>query len=90
MNEYENAIIAFDDVLGSSNSENVDQFFIGGRHNNLNVHYLSESRFDIPKRTIRTFSNKINPFNQFLKDMENIYKDAWGYDMSYDEIKHLC
>ena len=22
--------------------------------------------------------------------MENIYRDVGGYDMSYDEIKHLC
>ena len=35
LNEYENAIIVFDDILGSSNSRYVDQFFIRGRHNKL-------------------------------------------------------
>ena len=35
-------------------------------------------------------SNKINLYNQTLKDSENIYKDVGGYDMSYDEFKELC
>ena len=29
-------------------------------------------------------------FNQTKKDIENIYKHAGGYDMSYDECKQLC
>ena len=34
LNEYENAMVVFDDILGSSNSRFIDQFFIRGRHNN--------------------------------------------------------
>ena len=37
LNEYENGIIVFDDILGSSNSRFIDQFFIRGRHNNLDI-----------------------------------------------------
>ena len=33
LNEYENAIIVFDDFPGSSNVGFIDQFFIRGRHN---------------------------------------------------------
>ena len=76
--------------MGLSNSKNIDQFFIRGRHNNLEIYYLSQSYFDLPKRTIRNNSNKIFPFNQALKDLENIYRDVGGYDMSYDEFKELC
>ena len=32
LNEYENGIIVFDDILGSSNSRFIDQFFNRGRH----------------------------------------------------------
>ena len=35
LNEYKNAVINFHDVLGSSNSKYIDQFFIRGRHNNF-------------------------------------------------------
>ena len=90
LNEYENGIIVFDDVLGSSNSRLIDQFFIRGRHNNLDIYYLSQSYFDLPKRTIRNNSNKIILCNQTLKDIEHIYRDVAGYDMKYDEFKELC
>ena len=90
LNEYENGIIVFDDILGSSNSRFIDQFFIRGRHNNLDNFYLSQSYFDLPKRTIRNNSNKIILFNQTLKDIEHIYRDVAGYDMNYDEFKDLC
>ena len=90
LNEYENGIIVFDDILGSSNSRFIDQFFIRGRHNNLDIYYLSQSYFDLPKRSIRNNSNKIIQFNQTLKDIEHIYRDVAGYDMNYDEFKDLC
>ena len=90
LNEYENGIIVFDDILGSSNSRFIDQFFIRGRHNNLDNYYLSQSYFDLPKRTIRNNSNKIILFNQTLKDIEHINRDVAGYDMNYDEFKEFC
>ena len=90
LNEYKIGIIVFDDILGSSKSRYIDQFFIRGRHNNLVIYYLSQSYFDVPKRTIRNNSNKIILFNQTLKDIEHIYRDVAGYDMNYDEFKDLC
>ena len=42
INEYENDVIVFDDFLGSSKSKYIDQFFIGGRHDNLQIYYLSQ------------------------------------------------
>ena len=42
------------------------------------------------KRTLRKNSNKIIRFNQTLKDIEHIYRDFSGYDMSYDEFEDLC
>ena len=38
LNEYENGIIVLDEILGSSNSRFIDQFFIRGRHNNLDIY----------------------------------------------------
>ena len=90
LNEYKNGIINFDDILGSSNSRFLDQFFIRGRQNNLYIYYLSQSYFDLPKRTIRKNSNKIILFNQTSKDIKHIYRDVAGYDMNYDEFKGLC
>ena len=58
LNEYENGIIVFDDILGSSNSRVIDQFFIRGRHKNLDIYYLSQSCFKLPNRTIRNNCKK--------------------------------
>ena len=90
LKEYENAILVFDDVSGSSNSRYIEQFFIRGRHDNLDIYCLSQSFFDSPKTTIRNNSNKILLFNQTLKDVENLNRDVGGYDMSYDEFVQIC
>ena len=90
LNEYQNGIIVFDDILGSSKSRFIDQCFIRGRHNNLEIYYLSQPYFDLPKRTIQNNVKKIVLFNQTLKDIEHIYRDVAGYDMNYDEFKDLC
>ena len=90
LNEYQNAIIGFDDLLGSTNSRDIDEYFIRGRHNNFYICYLSQSSFNLPKRTIQKKSNKFIFFNQTLKDIENIYRDDGGYDMSSDEFKQFC
>ena len=37
LKEYENGVIVFDDVLSSSNSRFIDQFFIRGRHSLLDI-----------------------------------------------------
>ena len=90
LNEYENGIIVFDDILGSSNSRSIDHFFIRRRHINSEIYHLSQSYFDLPKRTIRNISNKTILFNQMLKDIEHIYRDVAGYDMNCDEFKEFC
>ena len=43
LNQYENAIIVFDDFSGSSNSRYMDHFYIGGKHNNLDKYFLSQT-----------------------------------------------
>ena len=42
LSEYENGIIVFDDISGSSNSRFIDHFLIRGQHNNLDIYYLSQ------------------------------------------------
>ena len=50
--DHENAIIVFDDVLGSSNSRYINKFFISGQYVKLEIYYLSQSYFDWQKWTI--------------------------------------
>ena len=87
--DYQNCCVVFDDML-DSNQKLIDPFFTRGRHNDLDVYYLSQSYFDLPLRTIRNNSNIIILFQQTLKDVMNIYSDIAGFDMSYEEFKSLC
>ena len=87
--DFQNCCVVFDDML-DSNQKLIDPFFTRGRHNDLDVYYLSQSYFDLPKRTIRNNSNIIILFQQTLKDVEHIYRDIAGFDMSNDEVKSLC
>ena len=38
LNEYENCVIVIDDILGSTNSNFIDQYSIRGRHNHLDIY----------------------------------------------------
>ena len=87
--DFQNCCVVFDDMLDTS-QKIIDPFFTRGRHNDLDVFYLSQSYFDLPKRTIRNNSNIIILFQQTLKDVEHIYRDIAGFDMFYDEFKELC
>ena len=49
---FQNCCVVFDDLL-DSNQNLIDPFFTRGTHNDLDVYYLSQSYFDLPKRTIR-------------------------------------
>ena len=73
-----------------SNQKLLDPFFTRGRHNLCDVYYLSQSYFKVPKKTIRNNLNIIIFFQQTLEDIEHIYRDIAGFDMSYDEFKELC
>ena len=61
LESYENRIVFSDDLLLSKQESNIDLFFSGGRHSNIDIYYISQSYFRLPKNTIRNNSN-INIF----------------------------
>ena len=89
LDEYRGCCVVFDDML-DSNQKMIDPFFTRGRHKSCDVYYLCQSYFDAPKKTVRNNSNIIILFQQTLIDVEHIYRDIAGFDMSYDEFKSLC
>ena len=78
--DFQNCCVVFDDMLDTS-QKLTDPFFTRGRHNDLDVYYLSQSYFDLPKRTIRNNSNNIILFQQTLKDVQHIYTDIADFDV---------
>ena len=59
LNEYENSVVVFDDMLVSKQESKIDLFFTRGRYNNIDIYYISQSYFHLPKNTIRNNSSII-------------------------------
>ena len=47
---YENSTFVFDDMLLSKQESNIDLFFTRGRHNNVDIYYISQSYYHFPKK----------------------------------------
>ena len=90
INKYKGSVVIFDDMLGAKNSSQIDEFFTRGRHENLDVYYISQSYFGLPRQSIRNNSDRLILFKQTLRDVQSMYYDIGAYDMNYDEFKQMC
>ena len=90
INKYKGSVVIFDDMLGARNSSQIDEFFTRGRHEDLNVYYISQSYFALPRQSIRNNSDRLILFKQTLRDVQSMYYDIGAYDMKYDEFKEMC
>ena len=88
--KYKGSIVIFDDMLGAKNSSQIDEFFTRGRHEDLDVYYISQSYFALPRQSIRNNSDGLLLFKQTLRDVQSIYYDIGAYDMKYEEFKEMC
>ena len=87
--KYKGSIVIFD-MLGARNSSQIDEFFTRGRHEDLDVYYISQSYFALPRQSIRNNSDRLILFKQTLRDVQSMYYDIGAYDMKYDEFKEMC
>ena len=53
INKYKGSVVIFDDMLGARNSSQIDEFFTRGRHEDLDVYYISQSYFALPRQSTR-------------------------------------
>ena len=77
-------------MLGARNNSQVDEFFTRGRHENLDVYYVSQSYFGLPRQSIRNNSDRLILFKQTLGDVQSMYQAIGAFDMIYDEFKEMC
>ena len=90
INKYKGSVVIFDDMLGAKNSSQIDEFFTRGRHEDLDVYYISQSYFALPRQSIRNNSDILILFKQTLRDVQSMYYDIGAYDMKFDEFKEMC
>ena len=90
INKYKGSVVIFDDMLGAKNSSQIDEFFTRGRHEDINVFYISQSYFVLSRQSIRNNSDRLILFKQTLRDVQSMYYDIGAYDMNYNESKGMC
>ena len=71
------------------NQKEINPFSTRGRHENIDVYYLSQRYFELPLIT-RDNSSIIILYKQTAKIVQNLYNDIAGFDMVYNEFKNLC
>ena len=89
INKDKRSLVIFD-MLGARNSSQLDEFFTRGRHEDLDVYYISQSYFGLPRQSIRNNSVRLKLFKQTLEDVQNMYYDIGAFDMLCDEFKEMC
>lgn len=89
LSSEEKNLVIFDDLIDEKQAQ-LSKYFTRGRHNNINVIYISQSYFHLPRKTIRNNSNFIILFKLQTRDVENIYRDLVSCDMPIKEFKDLC
>ena len=90
INKYKGSVVIFDDMLEAKNNFQINEFFTRGRHEDLDVYYISQSYFALPKQSIRNNSDRLILFKQTLRDVQSMFYDIGAYDMNYDEFKQKC
>ena len=90
INKYKGSVVIFDDMLRTRINSQLDEFFTRGRLEDLDVYYISQSYFALPRQSIRNNSDRLILFKQTLRDVQSMYYDIGGYDMKYDEFKEMC
>ena len=84
------SVVNFDNMLGTRKSSQNDEFYTRVRHENLDVCYISQRFFGLPRKSNRNNSDRIILFKQTLRYAESMCEDIVGYDMKYGEFKELC
>ena len=82
-------LMIFDDLLLERQNK-CECYYIRGRHSNVDCFYLSQNYFKLPRQTIRENANFICLFPQDLKNINHIYNDHVGDDMTKDEFRKFC
>ena len=87
LNTEDKNLMIFNDLLLERQNK-CECYYIRGRHSNVDCSYLSQNYFKLPRQTIR--ENFICLFPQNSKNINHIYNDHVGEDMTKEEFRKFC
>ena len=89
LNPEDKNLMILDDLLLERQNK-CQCYYIRGRHSNVDCFYLSQNYFKLHRHTIRENANFICLFPQDLKNINHIYSDHVGDDMTKEEFRKFC
>ena len=83
-------LLVFDDImLGPQNKS--EAYYTRGRHNNVDVFYIAQSYFRLPRQTVRENANLFIFFKQDNTNLTHIYQDHCAVDgIPFEVFKNFC
>ena len=78
-------LIVFDDLL-LEKQITCESYYVRGRHSNVDCFYFAQNYFKLPRQTIRENANFICLVPQDLKNLNHIFDDHVGSDMTKEEF----
>ena len=82
-------LMVFDDLL-LEKQNTCESYYVRGRHSNVDCFYVAQNYFKLPRQIIRENANFICLFPQDLKNLNHIFDDHVGSDMTTEEFRQLC
>ena len=82
LNSEDKNLMIFDDLLLEKQNK-CECYYIRGRHNNVDC-------FKLPRQNIRENASFIGLFPQDLKNINHIFSDHMGDDMTKEEFRRFC
>ena len=82
-------LMVFDDLLHEKQNT-CESYYVRERHSNVDCFYLAQNYLKLPCQTIRENVNFICLFPQDQKNLNNIFEDHVGSDMTKEEFRQLC
>ena len=81
--------MVFDDLF-LEKQNTCESYYVRGRHSNVDCFYLAQNYFNLPRQTIRENAYLICLFPQYLKNLNHIFDDHVGSDMTKEEFRQFC
>ena len=81
-------LMVFDDLL-LEKQNTCESYYIRGRQSNVYCFYLAQNYFKLQRQTIRENANFVCLFPQDLKNLNHIFDDHVGSDMTKEEFRQL-
>jgi hypothetical protein len=80
-------LIIFDDCVNEKNQDIMKMYYTRGRHSNCNCIYLSQSYFELDRRSIRGNSNFFIMFKMPARDRSIFFNDNISTEMELKDFK---